>query len=229
MRARWRKPAGAGAHRQDRQRRRERPLIQPNQEHREGRRHRGHKPERARQARRGMGGGFVRRVGLERIHDCGAGPTLIRVHASANLCSSSVVEHVVAAARAMSRRSERGGTSAWCRRNNSRSRRLARLRCTAPPTALVEAITQTRDAGDCASAGRAFHHTVNARQSIRRPVSRTARISIGRRKCCSDRKRMSVSEVRANVKCQRLTRSSLTNTSAIRRRSAACGLWRGAP
>ncbi len=37
---------------------------------------------------------------------------------------------------------------------------------------------------------RRFHQTVNARQSTRSPCSRTARISLGRRRCCSARKRM---------------------------------------
>jgi len=121
--------------------------------------------------------------------------------ASTNFFVNSGIDRVVAAARAIRSRSHRGGTRCcWCR-NTSRKRRLARLRCTAPPTAFLEAMTQTRGwsvFGAASGVGleaaigisRGFHQTVNVRHSIRRPFSRAARMSLWRRRCCSGRKRM---------------------------------------
>jgi len=137
-------------------------------------------------------------------HDVTSGTTRVGAisrHASANRFCSSGKSQVLAPARAMSRRSQAGGTKCCCKRKSSRSRRLARLRCTAAPTAAVDAITQTRDVEtEAAKVGtipagagsRGFHQTVKARQSMRRPFSRTARISLWRLRCCSGRNRMAV-------------------------------------
>ncbi len=137
-------------------------------------------------------------------HDFTSGTTwvcAISRHASVNRFCSSGKSQVLAPARAINRRSQAGGTKCCCSRKSSRSRRFARLRCTAAPTAAVEAMTQTRDVETetsevgtipAGAGSRGFHQTVKARQSIRRPFSRTARISRWRLRCCSGRNRMAV-------------------------------------
>lgn len=129
----------------------------------------------------------------------------IRRHASENFFWRSGNGHSNAVERAISSKSQSCGTTACCCRKISRSRRFARFRWMAPPTAAVEAITQTRAPFGAAGrfvgfgsaagavgepASRRFHQIVKARQSTRSPFSRTARISLGRRRCCSARKRI---------------------------------------
>ena len=119
--------------------------------------------------------------------------------ASTNFPSSSAMGQVVAAVRALSNRSQPGGTISCWRRKISRSRRFARLRNTACPTAAVEATTPRRftscddeaiGSEPAVVSSRRKHQSVKAPQLILRPCSRIARKSRWRRKCCSVRKRM---------------------------------------
>lgn len=132
-------------------------------------------------------------------------PAAIFWHASENRASTSLSGLSITARRAIMRRSQSNGTACCCLRKTSRNRRFARFRRTALPMAEVDAITHTRavdegreavsfaELAESVSAGfasRRFHHSVNARHSSRWPCSRTARMSPGRRRCWSARKRI---------------------------------------
>ena len=118
VRARRCEPAAAGGSEQRRQGGRNRALINPNQKEQQPGGQRGGEREKSRRGR-AHGGGM------------GLVAAAIWRHASENFCASSGIGRSVAAARAMSKRSQPGGTRCCWWRKISRSRRLARLRRTA--------------------------------------------------------------------------------------------------
>jgi hypothetical protein len=138
-------------------------------------------------------------------HGVGArGDEAMRPQASAKARSSWAKGQLFTCERATSIMSQDDGSSPWCRRKISRSRRLARFRRMALPTAWVEATKQARR--NAASGARGNHQTVKALQSRRTPCWRTSRMSLWRRRCCPGRRRMGAA------------------IPGIKRRSAACDL-----
>jgi hypothetical protein len=179
------KPAAAVRPENDREDGRGRPLVDPDKADCGGRC----------DPRPAYGEGLGRRV-------MDLGEEAIRLQASANTRSSWMKGHLFTWERATSSRSQDRGRRFWCRRKISRILRLARFRRIAFPTACCRG----DEAGPRrASPSRGNHQTVNALQSIRRPCSRTSRMSFCRRRCCPGRRSMG------------------TAISGIKRPSAACG------
>ncbi len=194
-----REPTSAGAERDHRQQRRDRPLVNTN--------HRLQEQRRRPRQRRTTPARPVRNVGrmLNGGRHLGCGIVAVEIwrHASMNFFCSSGTGDSFTAARAMRSKSQSRGSWDWWWRYTSRKRRLARLRWVAPPTAAFDAMTQTRLESRTLSAFsavlRRFHQIVNARQSIRRPCSRTSRMSRARRRCCSGGKRMAARDVHGSA------------------------------
>jgi hypothetical protein len=166
------KPAAAGRPEEDRHERRGRLLVGPDQgDGRSG-------------GQSGTGswkGNWVHGVSIPPLGR-------IRAQASENACSSLTIGHRLSEDRATTRRSHEAGSRSWWRRKVSRNLRFARFRITAGPTAWVEATKQALRRPILESPG--VHQIKNAPQSTRVPLSRTARISACRRRCCAGRRRI---------------------------------------